>query len=197
MTKFWICTGPGGFALALSVANATLAAPLTLPFDAQASFREAVSSDYSKQMARAGAYDEIKERRIKPKLRILDCFGERCLLDIVTSPNAPGFDSMLYLVTIRDNALVGEMKGISPYGHATDNAAFVAFGGSKTPTAIYVTSHTHMGTYAEQIIDMNDQSKQIAFESFYDKKLQDKEGAIKYLAKAQQALRKIGNPFEF
>ncbi|WP_211475002.1 hypothetical protein [Collimonas humicola] len=178
------------------LSSLVLAAPIALPLNAQTSFRQAVYNNYSKEMERGGYSDVIKDG-IKPKLRILDCLGERCLLEVVTSPDAPGFDSQLFLISIRDNALVGKMMGIPTYGRATVKAAFLTLDAGKTPNAIYVMSRTHMGTIAEQLFDVINPNNQVAMQTFYNKKLQDKEGQTTYFAKTRLALRKIGRPVEF
>lgn len=174
-----------------------IAGTISLPPAAQAKFRQAVYANYSKQKTEGGYYDVIKHG-VQPVLRILDCQGDLCLLDVVTSPDAPGFDSSLHQVIIRDHKLVGDMQGVAVYGRAIRQAAFLTPSPCKNASAdtIYVESQTHMGTRAEQILDL-DSHKSIALQTSYKNKVHEKEGDVACLVKARQALRALGPPIEF
>lgn len=191
--SLWTAKALLGFTLLLGAKNSVQADPLHIPADMQEEFRQAVCSYYHQEIAEGGYYDDVNEKGIRPKLRILDCLDDRCLLDIETDPN---WWSSLYFVTIRENHLVDMKPANIAIGTVIDRACFVQLKAPIETTAIYVISDTHQGTRYEQLADATNLTKQFASYAFHTY-WYEKKGATNYFQLARHVLSQLPKPFEF
>lgn len=185
------------------IINPAAATSVTLPPNTQIAFRQAVYHHYQREMATKGDYDAIKATGIQPKIRILDCLGENCLLDLVIDQK--GW-SLLYLATIRDNSLIGILKPIETYGVNIRKACFVKLKNYKDPAVLYVLSDPHRGVMAEQLFKSDSPNQELAINVFWNDwykpgsksyALKGEQASYLYFKQARQTLRTLKPPFVF
>lgn len=170
--------------------TAAQAESIQLAPDEQNAIRANMYKEHSNLMEQGGWTNEIKEGK-KPKLEILDCLNEMCLINMLFSI---GWDESLYLVKMTDQYQFAGMEYVSCYGHAVDKAILLP-----TIRAIYVKSTTHMGTEAEQLFEIDGikVGRMFALRTMVRGKTYSKEGDQKALRLAAKRSNKINKPFKF
>jgi len=193
------CTGLLSAALLLFASVITLmpvidlhAEPLASDTETQALFRHDFYQAYSDLMEHEKWYNAIGKGQ-KPELVIFGCEGARCLVSIRIEPE---FNEQLYLVSVTNGQRIKDIASLASYGQILIRSAFVTI---HHEPAIYIRSHTRMGTQAQQLFRFNGAKAGdiLASHVWMGKKSESAEGDLSLLNEADKQSRGMPEPFAF